>query len=78
MQTPIRLPDLGVAPVTLSVWYAELGEFVHKGDRVVEVLLGSATFDVSAPASGWLSECCARINERVGPGTVLGMLEVLE
>jgi pyruvate/2-oxoglutarate dehydrogenase complex dihydrolipoamide acyltransferase (E2) component len=78
MQAAIRLPDLGVAAAILSVWYAEPGEFLHQGDRVAEVLLGSATFDVSSPASGWLTERCARLNERLGPGALLGMIEVLE
>ncbi len=78
MQTAILLPDLGISPAILSVWYAEPGEFVQEGDRVAEVLLGSATFDVSAPASGWLSERCARVNQRLTTGDLLGVLEVLE
>jgi pyruvate/2-oxoglutarate dehydrogenase complex dihydrolipoamide acyltransferase (E2) component len=76
MQATILLPELGVATVILSVWYAEQGEFVHEGERVAEVLLGSATFDVSAPVSGWLSERRAQPNERLTTGDVLGILEV--
>jgi len=78
MQAAILLPDLGISPAILSVWYAEPGEFVQQGDRVAEVLLGAATFDVSAPATGWLSERCVRVNQRVNTGEPLGMLEVLE
>jgi pyruvate/2-oxoglutarate dehydrogenase complex dihydrolipoamide acyltransferase (E2) component len=78
MQAVILLPDLGISPAILSVWYAEPGEFVHEGDRVAEVLLGSATFDISAPASGWLSERCVRVNQRLTTGEMLGVLEVLD
>jgi pyruvate/2-oxoglutarate dehydrogenase complex dihydrolipoamide acyltransferase (E2) component len=78
MQAAILLPDLGIYPAILSAWYAEPGEFVREGDRVAEVLLGSATFDVSAPASGWLSERCAHVNQSLSVGQVLGTLEVLE
>src|SRR5262245_23376836 len=54
MPRNIILPELGAAPVWLSVWFADLGDAVYEGDRLVEVLVGGATFDVSAPASGWL------------------------
>jgi hypothetical protein len=64
--------------VILSVGYAEPGEFVHAGVRVAEVLLGSATFDVSAPVSGWLSVRCARTNQKLMTGEVLGVLDVME
>ncbi len=52
MPTPIRLPDLGGGPVTLSHWYAEPGERVLAGERLVEVLTDGATFEVTAPATG--------------------------
>ena len=38
MHTPIVLPDLGAAPLALSLWYAAVGDFVYEGDRLVEVL----------------------------------------
>ena len=45
MQVEIRLPELGAAPAVLSVWFAEEGERVYEGDRVIEVLVDGATFD---------------------------------
>ena len=36
MQAPILLPELGAAPAVLSVWFAEPGETVFEGDRLVE------------------------------------------
>jgi pyruvate/2-oxoglutarate dehydrogenase complex dihydrolipoamide acyltransferase (E2) component len=74
MQTAILLPDLGISPAILSVWYAERGEFVQEGDRVAEILVGGATFDVSAPSSGWLSERLAFVNQQLSAGEALGLL----
>ncbi len=69
MTTPIILPDLGVGPVTLSVW------FVVQGERVLEVLAECATFDITAPATGKLLHKEAFSREQLTPGQVLGMIE---
>jgi len=78
MQTPkiaIVLPEVGAAPVVLSAWFADPGDAVFEGDRLVEVLVGGATFDVSSPATGRLAQKQARRNERLVPGQVLGFVE---
>ena len=71
----IILPDVGAAPVVLSTWFADPGDVVFEGDRLVEVLVGGATFDVSSPVTGRLAEKQARRNERLVPGQVLGFVE---
>lgn len=76
MRTNIILPDVGAAPVRLSAWFAEPGDPIYEGDRLVEVLVGGATFDVSAPATGRLAERRALPNDPVRAGEVLGELEV--
>ncbi len=81
MPTPrvaIVLPDVGAAPVVLSAWFADPGDLVFEGDRLVEVLVGGATFDVSSPATGRLGERQARRNQRLAPGQVLGFVEAEE
>jgi len=75
MHSEIRLPDLGAGPVVLSVWFADVGEWVYEGDRLVEVLVGGATFDVAAPATGRLTEKLALVNDPIHPGQVLGVVE---
>jgi pyruvate/2-oxoglutarate dehydrogenase complex dihydrolipoamide acyltransferase (E2) component len=78
MQRPrvaIVLPDVGAAPVVLSTWFADPGDAVFEGDRLVEVLVDGATFDVSSPATGRLAERQARRNQRLTPGQVLGFVE---
>lgn len=77
MREPILAPDLGSMDVVVSVWYVKRGEAVYAGDRVVELLLGSATFDVAAPAAGTLIEQAVLPGERVAAGQVLGYLEAV-
>jgi pyruvate/2-oxoglutarate dehydrogenase complex dihydrolipoamide acyltransferase (E2) component len=71
-RVPVILPDLGVASAWLSVWFAEPGDRVYEGDRLVEVRVGGATFDVSAPATGRLVERFALPPDPVRPQQVLG------
>jgi pyruvate/2-oxoglutarate dehydrogenase complex dihydrolipoamide acyltransferase (E2) component len=77
----VILPDLGTGPdepILVSIWFARRGEEVWEGDRLVEVLVGAATFDVAAPASGRLVEILGREDDVVRPGQVLGRLAVAD
>jgi hypothetical protein len=74
----IVLPDLGALPVVLSLWFADPGDEVFEGDRLVEVRVGGATFDVPAPATGRLAERHALPDDPLQPGQVLGLVEVAE
>jgi pyruvate/2-oxoglutarate dehydrogenase complex dihydrolipoamide acyltransferase (E2) component len=71
---PIALPDLGTERVIFSLWYVRPGERVFEGDRVAEVLIPGATFDVSAPANGVLAERRAMPNDPLAAGHVLGVI----
>ena len=72
---PITLPDLGTPRVTLSVWHVRPGERVYEGDRVLEVLIPGATFDVPAPATGVMGEPAAVPNDPLIAGQVLGFIQ---
>ena len=77
----VTLPDLGTGPdtpIVVSYWFAARGQTVWEGDRLVEVLVGPATFDVPAPATGRLTEIRAREDDQVLPGALLGYLAVLD
>jgi pyruvate/2-oxoglutarate dehydrogenase complex dihydrolipoamide acyltransferase (E2) component len=76
MRADILLPEVGAAPLVLSVWFADVGDAVYEGDRLVEVLAGGATFDVAAPATGRLAEKRALPDDPLHPGQVLGAVEV--
>jgi pyruvate/2-oxoglutarate dehydrogenase complex dihydrolipoamide acyltransferase (E2) component len=75
MLTPIILPDLGAAPVRLSLWFSKPGDVVFEGDRLVEVVIAGASFDVSAPATGRLIERRAWPRDLLVPGQVLGVMD---
>ena len=77
----VILPDLGTGPdvpIVVSHWFAGRGEEVWEGDRLVEVLVGAATFDVAAPISGRLAEIHGKEDDPVAPGAVLGFVAVAE
>lgn len=74
----ITLPDLGSERVSFSLWYVRLGDRVFEGDRVAEVLLPGATFDVPAPATGTLAERLALPTDPLSASQVLGMIEVAQ
>lgn len=75
MRSPIVTPDLGVPSVVVSVWFVKPGEKVFAGDRVVELLLGSATFDVTATHAGTLLEHRAWPGDILTAGGILGYIE---
>lgn len=75
MRRDVILPEIGATPLILSAWFVEPGERVYAGDRIVEVAADGATFDVSSPATGRLAEKCARPDEVLSPGQVLGIVE---
>jgi len=73
-EVPIILPKLGTAPVRLSIWFAEPGDRVYEGDRIVEVSAGGATFDVAAPATGRLATRLVIPRDELQHGQVLGFI----
>ena len=77
----VILPDLGTGPdtpIVVSYWFAARGETVWEGERLVEVLVGPATFDVPAPATGRLVEIRLREDDMLLPGAMLGCIAVLD
>lgn len=77
-EVAIVLPELGVAPIKLSAWLADVGDDVYEGDRVVEVSVAGATFDVASPATGRLAVQHVVPRDEIFPGQVLGIVETSE
>lgn len=75
METSILLPDFGASSARLSVWFADAGDWVYEGDRLVEVLVDGATFDVPAPATGRLTEKKVRPDQLLAIGQLLGIMK---
>ncbi len=79
MQMEVVLPELGgPGQPVLSIWFVEPGEQVFAGDKLVEILVAGATFDVSSPTSGRLTAKLAWPNERLQTGQVLGLVEATD
>jgi pyruvate/2-oxoglutarate dehydrogenase complex dihydrolipoamide acyltransferase (E2) component len=77
----VILPDLGTGPdvpIVVSHWFAARGDKVWEGERLVEVLVGPATFDVPSPVTGRLAQIRGLEDDRVEVGSVLGMVAVAE
>ncbi len=73
----VILPDLGTGPdvpIIVTHWFVGRGGRVWEGQRLVEVLVGPATFDVPSPVSGRLAEIRGLEDDRVEAGSVLGMV----
>jgi pyruvate/2-oxoglutarate dehydrogenase complex dihydrolipoamide acyltransferase (E2) component len=73
----LTLPDLGLGDrlVTASVWLVAPGDQVSAGDRVLEVLCGSVTVDLQAPATGVLAEVFVEEEEPLTVGQTLALIE---
>jgi pyruvate/2-oxoglutarate dehydrogenase complex dihydrolipoamide acyltransferase (E2) component len=72
------LPDLGLddQPIALSIWLVKEGSRVAQGEPVVEVLAGSVTVDLPAPADGVLVEKLVSDGESLAVGQRLAIIEI--
>ena len=72
---PITAPELGSDRATFSLWHVRVGDRVTEGDRVAELLIPGAVFDVPAPVSGVLAERQAQPNDPLTTGQVIGAIQ---
>jgi pyruvate/2-oxoglutarate dehydrogenase complex dihydrolipoamide acyltransferase (E2) component len=70
------LPDLGMGevPIRASVWLVERGAIVTLGDPLLEVVAGSVTVDLPAPASGVLARRLVLEDETLHLGQRLAVI----
>ena len=79
MNLEIRVPDLGLAPETpirVSHWYADVQETLLPGDRLVELVVPGAVYEVPCPAEGVLDRIAVRPWTLVAPGQLLAVLKL--
>ena len=74
-RVPITVPELGSDRAAFSLWHVAVGDRVTEGDRVAELLIPGAVFDVSAPATGTITERTAQPGDTLAPGQVLGVIQ---
>jgi 2-oxoglutarate dehydrogenase E2 component (dihydrolipoamide succinyltransferase) len=76
MVTEIRVPRIGVSTVKASIgrWFKRVGDPVSANEPLVEVEIDGTTVEVSASATGVLSEILLRDGANVEAGTLLGTI----
>lgn len=76
-RSTLTMPDLGMGSreVVASLWLVEPGGRLNSGDRLLEVLAGSVTVDLPAPASGVLVETLVAEDEPLSIGQPLAIIE---
>ncbi len=75
---PIHVPVLDVpdeVPITVSLWYVDLGSEVREGERVVELSFPGVILEVYAPIEGRLALINRHAGKEVKTGDVLGWVE---
>lgn len=77
MPVPIQLPEIGAGDQTIrvSTWFVTIGDTVLEGDRLVEVAIPGATFDVSAPCAGEVVSIATQEGTVITAGEMLGTIE---
>lgn len=76
MTYKITMPALGetMDEGVIVCWRKAVGEYVKKGDVLLEVMTDKATFEVESRDSGYLRRILARDNEAVPVGQAIGYL----
>jgi 2-oxoglutarate dehydrogenase E2 component (dihydrolipoamide succinyltransferase) len=74
---PITLPELGAGDeeMRVSCWLVDLGDAIGAGDRIIEILIDGATFDLAAEQSGTLARIEKPLDAVVRTGDTLGWIE---
>ena len=74
MSVPILVPTLGesVTEATVAKWIKKTGDSVNEDEPLVELETDKVSVEVTAPASGVLTEISIKEGETVGVGTKLG------
>ncbi len=76
MSTNVIMPALGVAQQTgtLLKWLKTEGQAVSKGEPLMEIETDKATVEIEAPASGVLSQVCAKAGDEVPVGQGIALI----
>ena len=76
MEKPFAMPKLGstMTEGTVLRWLYQPGDWVTKGDPIVEIMTDKVNIEVEAPISGRLVKVLARDGDVLPVGTALAML----
>lgn len=76
MATEIRVPKIAASATKASIgrWFKQVGDPVSLDEPLVEIETDGATVEVTASATGVLSDILLRDGEGVKAGTLLGTI----
>lgn len=76
MATAVILPKLDEAMLTGKIvkWLRKEGDWVEKGEGIVEIETEKVTFEVEAEESGILSKVMAEVGDEVSVGTIIAFI----
>ena len=76
MATEIRVPKIGASSTKASIgrWFKRVGDPVTVDEPLVQIETGGAIVEVTAPATGVLSDIHLTDGQTVGAGTLLGTI----
>lgn len=76
MTTEIRVPKIGASAKKASIgrWFKRVGDPVSLDEPLVEIETDGTTVEVTAPATGVLSDILLKDGEGVKAGTLLGTI----
>lgn len=80
MAMEIRVPKIGVSAAEASIgqWFKRVGDAVSVDEPLVEIEADGTTVEVTAPATGVLSDILLRDGEGVKADTLLGTITEYE
>lgn len=78
MSSKIRVPRLpeSVSDATIAIWIKQVGDNVEQEEVLLELETDKVILEVTAPASGVLTEIIEPQNAIVHSGDVIGMIEI--
>ena len=80
MAIEVRVPEMGeeIDEATISCWHFRVGERVEADQDLVELATDKATFNISSPGEGVLTQIYYEEGDKVDVGEVVALLEAEE
>lgn len=74
----IIIPNQGltITEVTIARWHKKVGDYLKKGESILDFESEKSLVELDSPAEGLLSQIIVRENEDVAIGAVVGIIEL--
>ena len=77
MTLEVTVPEMGegIEEVAISRWHFRAGDKIEEGQDLVEVATDKATFNVTSPGDGVLTEIYFQEGDQVEVGEIIALIE---